>query len=197
VKIESMFYGAKWKEAALCVIAFDSFRAVWRPASIRGLFPCYPNFCPHYNHLNPHYSRSAPNGGIGMGKLLISSAASYFLGGKIHSGRVSKKLKMKHQKEQKALYQQYYNDVYKLTDQNTELQSMVERLKDALRETEAKHELEALTRDYDEFKQPDIDGDDRISRAEFNMYVKNYLSNYPGLKESDYPRFEGRLAWLQ
>ena len=51
-------------------------------------------------------------------------------------------------------------------------------------------ELEALQRDYDEFKQPDIDGDDRISRAEFNMYVKNYLANYPGLAEKDYPRFE-------
>ena len=67
---------------------------------------------------------------------------------------------------------------------------MIEQLKDALKQTEAKHELEALQRDYDEFKQPDIDGDDKISRAEFNMYVKNYLSNYPGLSEKDYPKFE-------
>ena len=66
----------------------------------------------------------------------------------------------------------------------------MEQLQDALRQTEAKHELEALQRDYDEFKQPDIDGDDRISRAEFNMYVKNYLSHYPGLSEKDYPKFE-------
>ena len=36
----------------------------------------------------------------------------------------------------------------------------------------------------------DVDGDDRISRAEFNSYVKNYLSNYPGLSEKDYPNFE-------
>ena len=47
-----------------------------------------------------------------------------------------------------------------------------------------------MQRDYDEFKQPDVDGDDQISRAEFNMYVKNYLSNYPGLAEKDYPKFE-------
>jgi Ca2+-binding EF-hand superfamily protein len=80
--------------------------------------------------------------------------------------------------------------VYKLTEQNTELQYMIEQLKDTLRNTEAKHELEALQRDYDEFKQPDIDGDDKISRAEFNMYVKNYLANYPGLSEKDYPKFE-------
>ena len=50
--------------------------------------------------------------------------------------------------------------------------------------------MDAMQRDYDEFKQPDVDGDDRISRAEFNMYVKNYLANYPGLAEKDYPRFE-------
>jgi hypothetical protein len=47
-----------------------------------------------------------------------------------------------------------------------------------------------MQRDYDEFKQPDVDGDDMISRAEFNMYVKNYLSSYPGMTEKDYPKFE-------
>jgi Ca2+-binding EF-hand superfamily protein len=128
--------------------------------------------------------------GIGMGQFLLGSAVSWFVGGKFHAGRVAKKLKAKHQKEQKALYSQYYNDVYKLSEQNQELLSYVETLQDTLKQTEAKHELEAIQRDYDEFKQPDIDGDDRISRAEFNMYVKNYLSNYPGLTEADYPKFE-------
>lgn len=125
-----------------------------------------------------------------MGKLIFASSLSWFLGGKFHSSRTAKKLKAKFQKEQKQLYSQYYNDVYKLSEQNQELQLYVEQLKDALQTTEAKHELEALQRDYDEFKQPDIDGDDRISRAEFNMYVKNYLSHYPGLTEKDYPKFE-------
>lgn len=128
--------------------------------------------------------------GMGMGKVLLLSAASWFMGGKYHSGKVAKKLKSKFQKEQKALYSQYYNDVYKLTEQNQELQYLIQQLQDTLKQTEAAHELEAIQRDYDEFKQPDIDGDDRISRAEFNMYVKNYLSNYPGLTEKDYPKFE-------
>lgn len=88
------------------------------------------------------------------------------------------------------LYAQYYNDVYKLSEHNQALASQAEELKDLVRSTEAKAELEALQRDYDEFKQPDIDGDDRISRAEFNMYVKNYLSSYPGLSEKDYPMFD-------
>ena len=125
-----------------------------------------------------------------MGRLVVCSAAAWFLGGKIHAGRSTKKLKTKFQKEQKALYSQYYNDVYKLTEQNTELAYMVEQLQGSLKDTKEKAEMEALQRDYDEFKQPDIDGDDRISRAEFNMYVKNYLANYPGLKEKDYPKFE-------
>jgi len=122
--------------------------------------------------------------------LLLGGAASWFLGGKYHSARAIKKIQTKHRKEQKALYTQYYNDVYKLSEQNQELALLIEQLQELLKETEAKHELEALQRDYDEFKQPDVDGDDRISRAEFNMYVKNYLSNYPGLSEKDYPKFE-------
>jgi len=112
------------------------------------------------------------------------------MGGKVHSGRATKKLKSKFQKEQKQLYTQYYNDVYKLSEQNAELTRYIEQLSETLQQTEAKHELEALQRDYEEFKQPDIDGDERISRAEFNMYVKNYLANYPGLTEKDYPKFE-------
>lgn len=129
-------------------------------------------------------------GGIGMGKLAVTGAVSWLLGAKIHSGRVAKKLKAKHQKEQKQLYSQYYNDVYKLTEQKNHFESQTEQLKELVQSTEARAELDALQRDYDEFKQPDIDGDDRISRAEFNMYVKNYLSNYPGLSEKDYPKFD-------
>lgn len=133
---------------------------------------------------------SGGGGGAGIGKLVVTGAASWLLGGKFQSGRIAKKLKRKHQSEQKQLYSQYYNDVYKLSEQNQQLQQQIEELKEILSTTEAAHELEALQRDYDEFKQPDIDGDDRISKAEFNMYVKNYLSNYPGLSEKDYPKFE-------
>jgi len=129
-------------------------------------------------------------GGVGIGKLIATGAATWILGAKYHSGKVGKKLKRKHQSEQKQLYSQYYNDVYKLSEQNQVLQKHVEELTELVQSTEAKAELEALQRDYDEFSQPDIDGDDRISRAEFNMYVKDYLSNYPGLTENDYPQFD-------
>mmetsp|Transcript_17205 Transcript_17205/g.20482 ORF Transcript_17205/g.20482 Transcript_17205/m.20482 type:complete len:153 (-) Transcript_17205:31-489(-) len=116
--------------------------------------------------------------------------AGWFLGGRVHSSRAVKALKKKHMKDQKTLYSQYYNDVYKLQQQNAELAYVVEQYQEALKKAEEDREIEAIQRDYDEFKQPDLDGDDRISRAEFNMYVKNYLSNYPGLSEKDYPKFE-------
>ena len=65
-----------------------------------------------------------------MGKLAVTGAVSWLLGAKIHSGRVAKKLKAKHQKEQKQLYSQYYNDVYKLTEQKNHFESQTEQLKE-------------------------------------------------------------------
>ena len=130
------------------------------------------------------------NSRFGIGQVAFASVASYFLGAKIHSGRVAKKLKKKHQQDQKTLYTQYYNDVYKLEEQKAEQKAMIDQLQRSLAKEQEDHEMENLQREYDEFKQPDVDGDDRISRTEFNMYVKNYLSNYPGLTEKDYPKFE-------
>merc|ERR1712176_747721 len=75
-------------------------------------------------------------------------------------------------------------------EQKAEQQILIEQLQRQLQNTNEAHEMENLQREYDEFKQPDVDGDDRISRTEFHMYVKNYLSNYPGLEEKDYPKFE-------
>lgn len=145
----------------------------------------------YHDYAERQESKSVGNaGGASVGKLIATGAATWLLGAKYHSGKVTKKLKRKHQSEQKKLYSQYYNDVYKLSEQNKQLQKQVEELTELVKSTEKKAELEALQRDYDEFKQPDIDGDDRISRAEFNMYVKDYLSNYPGLSEKDYPKFD-------
>jgi len=129
-------------------------------------------------------------GGFGIAQMAMASTASYFLGAKIHSSRATKKLKKKHQQDQKTLYTQYYNDVYKLEEEKAALQMNNDQLQRTLSKTNEDHEMENLQREYDEFKQPDLDGDDRISRTEFASYVKNYLANYPGLTEADYPKFE-------
>ncbi|KAG5193043.1 hypothetical protein JKP88DRAFT_268932 [Tribonema minus] len=44
--------------------------------------------------------------------------------------------------------------------------------------------------DYEEFKQPDANHDNRISRAEFNAYIADYLRQYPHLRREDMPKFE-------
>ena len=49
---------------------------------------------------------------------------------------------------------------------------------------------ESVERDYEEFKAPDTDGDDMISKAEFDTYVRKYLSSFPELSEKDFPKFE-------
>ena len=132
------------------------------------------------------------NGGGGGGyiKSFLLGGAGWYIGGKFHSSRLKSKLKREHMKSQKTLYSQYYNDVYKLQQQNSDLAYVVEQYQTAIKQIQTDAENEQLQRDWDEFKQPDIDGDDSISRAEFNMYVKNYLSNYPGMTEKDYPNFD-------
>ena len=51
-------------------------------------------------------------------------------------------------------------------------------------------EKETIERDYEEFKAPDTNNDDMISRSEFNTYVRKYLSSFPELSEKDFPKFE-------
>lgn len=67
-----------------------------------------------------------------------------------------------------------------------QLEYRVKELQQALYESEA----EALQRDYDEFKAPDLDNDDVISKAEFSSYIKNYMKAYPQIPEDEYPTFE-------
>jgi hypothetical protein len=62
------------------------------------------------------------------GKVLIGAGVGWMMGGKIHAQRKEKKLNAKHKEEQKALYTQYYNDVYTLQHQNAELAQALEQL---------------------------------------------------------------------
>lgn len=64
---------------------------------------------------------------FGMPTLMFTGLAGWWAGGKFHSRRLKKKLDAKHKEEQKALYQQYYNDVYTLQTQNAELVQALEQ----------------------------------------------------------------------
>jgi len=51
-------------------------------------------------------------------------------------------------------------------------------------------EKDTVERDYEEFKAPDTNNDDKITKAEFDIYVRKYLSSFPELSEKDFPKFE-------
>lgn len=113
--------------------------------------------------------------GGGFGKTLAFGAGCWFLGGKIHSKRAVKKANKKFKQEQKDLYTQYYTDVMLLQTQNAELQQYVEQV--------SKNQLDG------EFEAADVDNDNRVSRAEFNMYRNSYLQKHPEMA-SQFPKFE-------
>lgn len=65
---------------------------------------------------------------FGWNKLLLGTGIGWLIGGKVHTRRKEKKLNAKHKEEQKALYTQYYNDVYTLQQQNAELAQALEQM---------------------------------------------------------------------
>lgn len=67
-------------------------------------------------------------GGLGLPKYLIGAGVGWVIGSKFHCGRLQKKLNGKHKSDQKALYTQYYNDVYSLQQQNAELVQALEQM---------------------------------------------------------------------
>lgn len=60
--------------------------------------------------------------------MLIGAGVGWIVGAKIHCSRLAKKLNTKHKQEQKQLYTQYYNDVYTLQEQNSELIKALEQM---------------------------------------------------------------------
>lgn len=121
-----------------------------------------------------HYCNRG-GGGFGWGKTAAIGAFSWFLGGKIHSKRAVSKANKKHAKEKQALYTQYYKDVLALQTQNTELATYIDQL--------TKQQLDG------EFEAADVDNDNKVSRAEFNMYKNRYLQKHPEMA-SQFPKFE-------
>lgn len=118
--------------------------------------------------------------------VIVAGVVSGIVGGLIGSWISSNRLTKKHNKEKEELlrYIEYQDELYKLSAQ--QWQTEYQKLYKAYEEIEK----ETVERDYEEFKAPDTDNDDLISREEFNVYVKKYLSSFPELSEKDFPRFE-------
>ena len=130
----------------------------------------------------PAYRPKAKKSSGGM----VLSVIVGFVGSALGGWTQSRKLTKKFAKEKKELMQyiQMQEDVYKRRDHDwqTEYQKLYKAY-EAL-------ENETLERDYEEFKAPDTNNDEMISRAEFAVYVKKYLSSFPELTEKDFPKFE-------
>lgn len=68
------------------------------------------------------------NSPFGWKKVMLGAGVGWLMGGKVHAQRKEKKLNALHKKEQKALYSQYYNDVYQLQQQNAEMSEALAKL---------------------------------------------------------------------
>lgn len=117
---------------------------------------------------------------------LATALVAAVCGGFVGSWMKGNSCKKKYAKEKKDLLQyiQLQDELYKQRD--SQWQKEYSKIYKAYNELEK----ETVERDYEEFKAPDTDNDDMISRAEFNTYVRKYLSSFPELSEKDFPKFE-------
>ena len=126
-------------------------------------------------------------GGNDLIKMAAGSAFGWFLGGKIHSGKAATKLKKKHAQERAAFVQLYREQVGALQDFNKESARIIKAMESSYiaRQNGVPAEIDTVP-----FFMADTDGSQKISKAEFERYVKDYLVNYPGLRPEDIPRWD-------
>lgn len=130
----------------------------------------------------------APGGGGGhLVKIAAGSAVGWLLGGRIQSQRAAKTLKKKHGKERAAFIQLYREQVGTLQEFNQESARIITAMESSYiaRQNGVPAEIDTVP-----FFMADTDGSKKISKYEFDKYVKEYLSNYPGLKPEDIPRWD-------
>lgn len=128
------------------------------------------NLATHFAPLLPLYCYSD------LAKNLAIGVTGWFIGGKIHSGRAVKKAKKQHAKDQKDLYLKYVRDVGNLQTQVAELEAYATSV--------MKQKLN------DEFLAADLDNNKQVTRAEFEMYKKQYIAKHPEMKNHPFPAFE-------
>lgn len=121
-----------------------------------------------------------------MMHLAAGSAFGWFIGGKIHSKRAANKLKKKHSSERAAFVQLYREQVGALQEFNKESARIIQAMESSIiaRQQGVPAEIDTVP-----FFMADTDGSKKISKAEFDRYVREYLVNYPGLKPEDVPKW--------
>ncbi|KAL7547647.1 hypothetical protein ACHAWF_010937 [Thalassiosira exigua] len=139
--------------------------------------------------MGDYFDKSAQpaGGGNHLMKMAAGSVCGWFLGGKIHSKRAADKLKKKHTKERAAFVQLYREQVGALQEFNKESARIIQAMESSFiaRQNGVPSEIDTVP-----FFMADTDGSKKISKGEFDKYVREYLINYPGLKPEDIPRWE-------
>jgi predicted RNase H-like nuclease (RuvC/YqgF family) len=124
----------------------------------------------HQQDQMQNISPNNPRGGVGIA---LTGLVAFALG---HVSPLRSNGK-KNQKELERLYQIISSknvEVQKLKTMVYEYEYRNQELKQALYESEQ----ESLKRDYEEFKQPDANGDDVISRAEVSRDIEHLCSKF-------------------
>lgn len=131
--------------------------------------------------------QAAGGGGNHLAKMAAGSALGWWVGGKVHSKRAADTLKKKHSKERAAFVQLYREQVGALQEFNKESARIIQAMESSIiaRQNGVPAEIDTVP-----FFMADTDGSKKISKFEFDRYVREYLANYPGLKPEDIPRWE-------
>lgn len=128
-----------------------------------------------------HFFLCLPHSG-----LVAAGVFGGVFGGILGSIVTTKRMKSYSDREKKDLIQyiQLQDELYKYRDQQwqTEYQKLFNAYEDL--------EKEIVERDYEEFKAPDSNNNERISKEEFETYVSRYLASFPDLSSQDFPKFE-------
>ena len=130
---------------------------------------------------------AAAAGGNHLIKFASSASLGWFLGANIHSRRAANKLKAKHSKERAVFVQLYREQVGALQEFNKESARIIRAMESSVvaRQNGVPAEIDTVP-----FFMADTDGSKKISKAEFDRYVREYLVNYPGLRPEDIPQWE-------
>ena len=143
---------------------------------------------PAYEKPRPRRKKASvtASGGGGGGVNLFMTAASGIIGNFVGGWLKRRSMQKKHNKEKKEMlkYIQQIDDVYSQREQQwqKEYQTLYKAYKSM--------EKDNLERDWDEFKAPDTDGDDKVTKEEYAIYVRKYLQSFPELTEADFPKFD-------
>ena len=132
---------------------------------------------------------------------LMKTGATYAVAswgfGQLYYRWQAKRLKKAHQRKSDKLigsYQQrkeaivsQFGEAYQTLEVNADyVDSLIAQLEGILQHPET----DPNKRKIAEFKLPDANNDNKISRAEFNAYLKSYFAAHPELADVEYPSFD-------